>query len=127
MEPGIGVPRSRHRNVGRRPDGDEPVQVRRGGQTQARIHAIPRELSRVLVHHEPGRGEPGLPSRREVAGPATHPLSEHAGVEVMPIAARSAIEDVLGRHAQEVGVDDLESRQGILVAREPSVIAVLQR
>src|SRR4029079_7036122 len=47
MEPGIGVPRSRRRNVGGRPDGDEPVQVRHGGQTQARIHAIPRELSRV--------------------------------------------------------------------------------
>ena len=45
----------------------------------------------------------------------------------MPVAGRSAIEDVLGRHAQEVGVDDLECLQGILVAREPSVIAVLQR
>src|SRR5437870_8466391 len=86
---GIDVPLSR---LGGRTDGDEAVQVRYGGQTQARIHAIPRELIRVLVHDEPGRGEPGPPGRREVAGPAMHSLTEHAEVEVVPVAVRCATE-----------------------------------
>src|SRR5213076_1590420 len=106
---GIDVPLSR---LGGRTDGDEAVQVRYGGQTQARIHAIPRELIRVLVHDEPGRGELGPPGGREVAGPATHSLTEHAEVEVVPIAGRSATEDVLGRHAQRSASTTLSAFRG---------------
>src|SRR4029453_15658005 len=67
----------------------------------------------------------GTVARRR--GGSMHSLTEHAEVEVVPVAVRCATEDVLGRHAQEVGVDDLKCLQGFLVAREPSVMAVLQR
>src|SRR4029077_11630453 len=77
---------SRFGTVARRRRGSIPFHASSAGvsftTSQGGIYPVPRDHIRVLVHEEPGRGEPGLPGRREVAGPAMHSLSEHAEVEV---------------------------------------------